>query len=171
MTLTSNQKTNQRRKRQKSPDIFSLSQSRELVSIFHATPYTRAICPFYRSELEKMLSVMLGAAKTAAYDLAPLRLHLVNDYQMATLNKQAMGLKGPTNILSFPGGKGELNELVLSLDTWQRESVLYGQNPEEYFILLLSHGMGHLAMLDHGPNHSALAALCAESAMANWIIS
>lgn len=41
--------------------------------------------------------------------------------------------------------------LVLSLDTWRRECLLYGQEPVEHALRLLAHGLGHLAGYDHGP--------------------
>lgn len=140
----------------------------ETIGIFTSSRRSALKCPFTSQELEKILTQMLQAAKTAGYDLAPLHLHLIDDGSMASLNKREMGLMGPTNILSFPGGEGQLNELVLSIDAWRRESVLYGQDPEEYLILLLSHGMAHLAMLDHGPQHAELANSCAESAFHYW---
>ncbi len=54
------------------------------------------------------------------------------------------------------GGQGEdapchLGWLVLSLDTWRRECLLYGQEPVEHALRLLAHGLGHLAGYDHGP--------------------
>ncbi|MEG6504938.1 rRNA maturation RNase YbeY [Nitratidesulfovibrio sp. 1201_IL3209] len=58
-----------------------------------------------------------------------------------------------------PDGGGEpegspchLGWLVLSLDTWRRECLLYGQEPVEHALRLLAHGLGHLAGYDHGPD-------------------
>ncbi|MGJ3522248.1 rRNA maturation RNase YbeY [Nitratidesulfovibrio sp. D1] len=58
-----------------------------------------------------------------------------------------------------PDGDGEpegspchLGWLVLSLDTWGRECLLYGQEPVEHALRLLAHGLGHLAGYDHGPD-------------------
>ncbi|MBG3878715.1 rRNA maturation RNase YbeY [Desulfovibrio oxamicus] len=48
-----------------------------------------------------------------------------------------------------------LGWLVLSLDTWRRECLLYGQEPVEHALRLLAHGLGHLAGYDHGPEMDA----------------
>jgi probable rRNA maturation factor len=41
--------------------------------------------------------------------------------------------------------------LALSLPTLAREAFLYGQDPAEHMLRLLSHGLLHLAGFDHGP--------------------
>lgn len=41
--------------------------------------------------------------------------------------------------------------LVLSLDTFERECLLYGQDAAEHLLRLLAHGMAHVGGLDHGP--------------------
>lgn len=169
MTNPSSQKRNPLQQDPKKPEKPAPNRAR--IKIFHSSPLVSLKCPYPRRKLENALSRMLLAAKNLGFDLKPLHLHLVSDGVMASLNKREMGLFGPTNILSFPGGPGQLNELVLSLDTWERESVLFGQNPEEYFILLLGHGMAHLAMLDHGPIHASLAEACARSAFAGRLES
>ncbi len=50
------------------------------------------------------------------------------------------------------GSPCHLGWLVLSLDTWRRECLLYGQEPVEHALRLLAHGLGHLAGYDHGPD-------------------
>lgn len=96
-------------------------------------------------------------------------LHLVGDADMARRNAEFMGCVGPTNVLSFPageqgvaGGEGEtgqepwLGELVLSVDTLEREAFLYGQPPRTHLVRLLAHGVLHLAGHDHGELMEAL---------------
>ena len=71
---------------------------------------------------------------------------------MAGLNRRAMGVPGPTNILSFPGEPlTGLAELVLSSETLRRECVLYGQEPLRHLVRLTAHGFGHVCGFDHGP--------------------
>lgn len=79
---------------------------------------------------------------------------------------QHLGCHGPTNVLSFPGAPGMAGALLLSLDTLERECLLYGQEPCEHLLRLLAHGMGHLAGLDHGPEMDALCVACQEAAEA-----
>ncbi len=103
-------------------------------------------------------------------------LHLVDDTDIARRNAAFMGCVGPTNVLSFPSesrdteetdladlpdmveeGQGDwLGEIVLSVDTLEREAFLYGQQPREHLVRLLAHGVLHLAGHDHGEIMDAL---------------
>ena len=132
--------------------------------------------PFCRAELHRALSAMLHAAGSGP---AELDLVLVRDAGMADYNLRYMGCHGPTNVLSFPideeiaGPEDEdvpvqLGSLVFSVDTLHRETLLYGQDPEEHCLRLLAHGLGHLAGYDHGPE---MDELCSEmlSAAEAWL--
>lgn len=101
----------------------------------------------------------------AAAGLETAELHLMDDAAVSALNEEYMGARGPTNVLSFPGGNGMAGSLFLSLDTFTRECVLYGQRPEVHFLRLLSHGMAHLAGLDHGPEMKIVEKKCFEAAL------
>lgn len=83
-----------------------------------------------------------------------LSLRLVSDSEMQALNRDYLGLPGPTNVLSFPcddpSQPGYLGDMAISLDTVAREAFLYGQDPGRHFLRLLGHGVLHLAGLDHG---------------------
>ena len=127
-------------------------------------------------ELHRALSAMLRAAGSGP---AELDLVLVRDAGMADYNLRYMGCHGPTNVLSFPideqiaGPEDEdvpvqLGSLVFSVDTLHRETLLYGQDPEEHCLRLLAHGLGHLAGYDHGPE---MDELCSEmlSAAEAWL--
>lgn len=72
-----------------------------------------------------------------------------------------------------PGDAGEpddapchLGWLVLSLDTWRRECLLYGQEPVEHALRLLAHGLGHLAGYDHGPEMDAFTDAAQDAGLA-----
>ena len=73
----------------------------------------------------------------------------------------APGVPGAPNVPGAPGA------LLLSLDTLQRECLLYGQDPAEHLVRLLAHGMGHLRGLDHGP---VMDALCERHMEAAWAV-
>ena len=120
-----------------------------------------------------------AAPRAAGSGPAELDLVLVRDAGMADYNLRYMGCHGPTNVLSFPideqiaGPEDEdvpvqLGSLVFSVDTLHRETLLYGQDPEEHCLRLLAHGLGHLAGYDHGPE---MDELCSEmlSAAEAWL--
>lgn len=112
--------------------------------------------------LEQLLRQAQSLAGQGQCEAAPghVDLLITDDVAIASLNRQAMGVVGPTNILSFPGcplASGA--ELALSVDTLLRECMLYGQTPERYLLRLLAHGTGHICGFDHG---GAMDAFCAQ---------
>lgn len=138
----------------------------------HRTPGMGWMLPLAPGELRALFAAMQDAVGLAGWIV---ELELTGDEDIARLNAAHLGCAGPTNILSFPardgapvpsghsttpdsGGKGATPEppgrlgwLVLSLDTWRRECLLYGQEPVEHALRLLAHGLAHLAGHDHGP--------------------
>lgn len=114
-----------------------------------------ALLPLARRSLEPLLSSMcrkaLALHKEGLLPEVPkgVVLALVTDREMAGLNRSAMGVPGPTNILSFPDGKGTA-ELALDVAQLLREAVLYGQTPVDHMVRLLAHGLAHVCGLDHG---------------------
>jgi probable rRNA maturation factor len=83
-----------------------------------------------------------------------LELSVTDDPGIARLNRDFMGVTGPTNVLSFPeeapGGGEFLGSICLSADTVRRECFLYRQNPQEHAIRLLAHAVLHLTGVEHG---------------------
>ena len=88
-------------------------------------------------------------------DLRP-EIRLVRDREMARLNREYLGICGPTNVLSFPLDDAGSGLVVLSMDAVLRESFLYGQPPVDQMTRLLAHALLHLAGLDHGPEMDLL---------------
>ncbi len=120
------------------------------------------LLPVEKVTLKKVLATMALQANQfiGLRAIHGLELHLVDDAVMAERNAQFMSCCGPTNILSFPGGEDMPGVLILSLDTFTRECVLYGQQKFFHFLRLLSHGIGHIAGLDHGAKMDDLMAKC-----------
>jgi probable rRNA maturation factor len=119
--------------------------------------------PLSRRELAEVLE---DVADALGLDADQVGLRLVGDAEMAALNRRHAGLPGPTNVLSFEAEEGEegLGELVLSVDTLERETFLYGQEPREHLVRLLAHGLLHLAGLDHGPEMEAMTEAAVDAA-------
>lgn len=86
-----------------------------------------------------------------------LSLLITDDNEIALLNKQYLGRKGPTNVIAFPMSEGEfpeitprlLGDVVISADTASREAGEMGISLEERFTQLLIHGILHLSGYDH----------------------
>ena len=112
----------------------------------------------------ELMDIFEGLAAAFGLEEWELSLRLVDDREMTELNGSFMGCLGPTNILSFPGGEGDwLGDLVLSVDTLARETRLYNQDPREYTVRLLAHGLLHLMGHDHGPMMDDLTDLAVAS--------
>ena len=107
--------------------------------------------PLTRGELAALTGTIRDALGLAGQDFD---LRVVGDAEMAALNRDYLGLPGPTNVLSFPADDPArpdyLGEMAVSADTVVREAFLYGQDPTVHLVRLLAHGLLHLAGYDHG---------------------
>jgi len=103
--------------------------------------------------LKKTATALLGQAGRKHCELSIL---LVDDSRMAELNTTYRGISKPTNVLSFPMADDPsspapqlLGDIVISIDTAAREAVDCGRTLEDYFCVLLVHGLVHLLGYDH----------------------
>jgi len=88
---------------------------------------------------------------------AELSILILDDPQIAVFNKQYLNRKGPTNVIAFPMRDGPygnitpqlLGDIVISVETADREGKRVGSSMEERFTQLLVHGILHLLGYDH----------------------
>ena len=86
-----------------------------------------------------------------------LSILIVDDSQIAELNKQYRNRQGPTNVLAFPmkmeNFRGAiphlLGDVVISVETAGRESKTAGIDMKDRLDQLLIHGILHLFDFDH----------------------
>ena len=87
-----------------------------------------------------------------------------NDAQIEEINKKYLGRTGPTNVISFSMAEGEfceinphiLGDVVISVETAQRQALESRISCEEMIDFLLVHGILHLRGYDHeGENADA----------------
>lgn len=124
--------------------------------IIQSDRQVRHLLPFFTQELELVFSAMAEEADLAT---CYVELSLPRDAEMATLNKNAMGCTGPTNVLSFPAPEGEdiLGWMALAPETCAREAFIYGQDRRDYALRLIAHGYAHLLGFDHGEEMDEIA--------------
>ncbi len=104
---------------------------------------------------------------------AELSILLVDDAAIAQLNRQYLNRPGPTNVIAFPMREGEfadvspylLGDVVISVDTAEREGNESGMALESRLDGLLVHGILHLFGYDHEKN-TADARVMAEKSTA-----
>ena len=112
---------------------------------------TRELETSYKPELKKMSASVLknlGAPKNSE-----LSISFIRDPEMRELNRRYRNIDRTTDVLSFPQGGGPdmtlLGDIVISLDTADRNSRRYGITRREEIKKLIVHGILHLLGYDH----------------------
>jgi probable rRNA maturation factor len=88
---------------------------------------------------------------------AELSLLFVDDLQIRKLNRQYLHRDRSTNVLACPMKEGDfsfyspelLGDLVISVDTAEREKGRFGLDRSKMTLLLMIHGILHLIGYDH----------------------
>ena len=101
-----------------------------------------------------MIQVILNALD---FPDAELSILIVDDPEIATLNGQYLHREGPTNVIAFPMLEGDfadispqlLGDVVVSMDTAQKEADIAGIHVDQRLLELLVHGILHLVGYDH----------------------
>ncbi len=86
-----------------------------------------------------------------------LSILIVDDTQIAEINKEHLNREGPTNVIAFSMREGRfsditphiLGDVVISAQTAEREGKSAGFSMEERLTQLLVHGILHIFGYDH----------------------
>jgi probable rRNA maturation factor len=105
-------------------------------------------------ETGKKAETILNALECRDGELSIL---IVDDPEIARLNKKYLSRSGPTNVIAFPMQQGPfgqitpnlLGDVVISIDTAAREAQEAGISVESRIDQLLIHGILHLLGFDH----------------------
>lgn len=100
-----------------------------------------------------------------------LSIVVVNDRQIADLNRRYLNREGPTNVIAFPMRDGDfsditpelLGDVVISVETTEKERISAGITFKERFNQLLVHGILHLFGYDHETNEKEALEMEAKS--------
>lgn len=122
------------------------------------------ILPLEKSDLTRVLTAMANECVKLGENLGSVELYLADDAHIAWFNKNRLRINGPTNILSFPDGAGN-GTLLLSVDTYNRECLIYNQDRRHYLLRLLAHGLAHLAGYNHGPRLDFISNCCLQKGL------
>ncbi len=118
--------------------------------------------------MQKTARALLNALDRADAELSIL---VVDDRQIAAVNRQYLNRTGPTNVIAFPMQEGDcsginpqlLGDVVISIETAEREAAVSGVTTEERFTELLIHGILHLLGYDHETNEADAAEMAEKS--------
>jgi probable rRNA maturation factor len=116
--------------------------------------------PDRRRLREVALAALGGEGMTGR---ATLSLHLVDDAEIARLNRRHRGIDRPTDVLSFslvdrrveqsfvlpPGEVRELGDVVISFPRVVSQAAEYGHSVERELAYLMVHGLLHVLGYDH----------------------
>jgi probable rRNA maturation factor len=105
-------------------------------------------------KIQRTAKAVLNALECPEGELSIL---IVDDAEIARINKTYLGRSGPTNVIAFPMTEGQfgdinpnlLGDVVISLDTAAREARDGCVSLESRFDQLLIHGILHLFGFDH----------------------
>jgi probable rRNA maturation factor len=97
---------------------------------------------------------------------------IVDDAEIAAINGQYLGRRGPTNVISFAMREGDfggihpelLGDVIISAETARREAEAAGMTADARITELLVHGVLHLFGYDHETPTADAAAMEAKSA-------
>ncbi|MSP63558.1 MAG: rRNA maturation RNase YbeY [Myxococcales bacterium] len=100
---------------------------------------------------------MERALAAAGENESLLALSLVDDPEIHALNREYREVDRPTDVLSFAMREGEggalhpelLGDVVISVETAERQAVEHGHPIEEELLHLAVHGLAHVCGYDH----------------------
>ena len=100
-------------------------------------------------------------------DAHEISIVILGDEEMEQLNQTYRGIFKPTNVLAFPMREGEfsditpglLGDVVISLETAEKEAVSADISIEERLSQLLIHGILHLLGFDHETSEADATAM------------
>lgn len=113
--------------------------------------------------LKKIKKTAQAILDALDYPDGELSLLLLDDRQIAELNREFLQRQGPTNVIAFPMREGRFAEIaphvvgdvVISIERAHAEAEAGGLNLQERFNQLLVHGILHLFGYDHEQNEGA----------------
>ena len=105
----------------------------------------------------RLRRVLRGAAQALRVK-GELSVVLAGDRLLHRLNRTYRGQDRPTDVLSFPGGGGEagLGDVVISVETAERNAKGLGRTLGQELDVLALHGFLHVMGYDHETDHGTM---------------
>ena len=110
--------------------------------------------PGYRRKIAIWCESALAQKKTGSREVS---IVLADDAFVQELNHTYRGKDKPTNVLSFPGEKEELGDVVLAYETILSEAKMQKKSFAAHTAHLVVHGCLHLLGCDHKQEREAKA--------------
>ncbi|MDD3991013.1 MAG: rRNA maturation RNase YbeY [Desulfobacteraceae bacterium] len=128
----------------------------------------QSLLPIQTEQINRQARAILNALGCPEGELS---LVIVDDAEIAVINRQYLDRNGPTNVISFAMREGDcsgihpelLGDVVISAETARREAEAAGMAVAERITELLVHGVLHLFGYDHETPTADAAAMEAKS--------
>jgi probable rRNA maturation factor len=113
-----------------------------------------------RVRSDRLRRVLEGAARSLGVS-GEVALVLTRDPAVRELNARYRGQDKPTDVLSFPGagGKAGLGDIVVSVDTAERNARRLGRTLQRELDVLALHGFLHVLGYDHETDDGTMGRL------------
>jgi probable rRNA maturation factor len=120
---------------------------------------------------------------TKQKEISEVSILLTDDKEIQTLNKIYRNIDAPTDVLAFSLLEGQesflkpdianeylLGDIVISVETAQRQAISLGHSLQNEIIILAIHGFLHLIGYDHNFEPSAIKMRSLEENIYNYIL-
>ncbi len=120
---------------------------------------------------------------TKQKEISEVSILLTDDKEIQTLNKIYRNIDAPTDVLAFSLLEGQesflkpdianeylLGDIVISVETAQRQAISLGHSLQNEIIILAIHGFLHLIGYDHNFEPSAIEMRSLEENIYNYIL-
>jgi probable rRNA maturation factor len=123
------------------------------LTIIIENPRWESVLPSYESLINNAVGTTLHAAQVGTQHKEA-SIVLADDHFVQENNRQFRNKDKPTNVLSFPADKaqlaaGNLGDIMLSLETLEREALEQKKNFKDHVTHMLVHGVLHLLNYNH----------------------
>jgi len=120
---------------------------------------------FSEKAIDGVLRLPAGSLPSQLIAMAEVEVSLVSDAAIGAAHQEFMSIAGATDVITFQHG-----ELLVSVDTAERQAAEYGQATERELALYIAHGLLHLhGHDDHVPGEAKTMELLQENlVMENW---
>jgi len=102
-------------------------------------------------DIEAVRTLLAPVTVALEIEALDVEIELLDDQQIARLNENFFSRSRPTNVISFPlaEDRGHLGNIVVSLETVERETEGLGYSLDEAIVYYLIHGLLHLLGFEH----------------------
>ncbi|MBI4024586.1 MAG: rRNA maturation RNase YbeY [Verrucomicrobia bacterium] len=118
------------------------------LTLINRHPFLRPPANRWRTDIRRLVALVArNPRRYPGFSINDLSVVWMNDRRIREANLQFLRHQGPTDVLTFNYGQG-MADILVSLDTAQREAARRKRRTTQELTLYLAHGILHLAGLN-----------------------